>query len=358
MVLFTLLIIPFIIALATFIFGGRKVTLKEFASQLGVQLALIGIFDFAIYYSNTSDTELWNGKVANKERQIVSCSHSYPCNCHEVCSGSGKNESCSTHCDTCYEHSYDVDWPLFTTNNERIEIDRIDRQGVNTPPRWQSVQVGEPTAVDHSFTNYVKASPDTLFRYTGIAEKYQASLPIYPISIHDYYHADRTVLVNVSLPDLFVWNSTLQTLNGELGKKKQVNAIIVIVQGLPEEYFFGLQQHWIGGKKNDAILVIGVNKDLTINWVNVMAWTDHPIFKVKLRDDIINLKTLNREQVFKILQEDIDQLYVRKHMADFKYLQASITPTKGQWIGALIFGLIMSLGLSYLVITQDIFGEE
>src|ERR1035437_10316243 len=82
-------------------------------------------------FSETADTEVWNGKVTSKEKEQVSCSHSYSCNCRSVqsCSGSGKDRSCtsSTQCDTCYEHNHDFDWVVHTTIGGK-EIDRIDRQ--------------------------------------------------------------------------------------------------------------------------------------------------------------------------------------------------------------------------------------
>jgi hypothetical protein len=102
------------------------------------------------------DTEIWNGRIVDRHRERVSCSHSYKCHCHDVCSGSGKDKSCHEECDTCYEHSYDIDWIAKSSNDETFTFDRVDRQGLLMPDRYKQVFIGEPTAVEHHFENYFK----------------------------------------------------------------------------------------------------------------------------------------------------------------------------------------------------------
>lgn len=358
MVFLTLFGIPLLLILANMILGRDKVTFKEFILQMTIQAVVAGISCGVVYWSNTDDVEIHNGRVAQKTREEVSCSHSYSCNCREVCSGSGKDQSCYTHCDTCYYHSYDVDWNVQTTNNERLEIERVDWQGLTQPPRWTSTVVGEPTSLQHSYVNYIKASPDTLFRHQGLIEKYQSSIPGYPIGVYDYYRLDRLVQVNVNVPDASLWNSDLSQLNGNLGSQKQVNAVVVLVKDQPREYFYALEQAWIGAKKNDVVLVISVSGDTTIQWADIMAWTDNALFKVKLRDDVLEIGSLNREAIIKALSGNITTLYKRKHMRDFQYLQASITPTTGQWLAALIFGILACIGTSIYVVQNDVFGDH
>ncbi len=357
MVFLTLFGIPLLLILANMILGREKVTFKEFLLQMTVQACIAGISCAVVYYSNTSDTEIHNGRVASKTRQEVSCSHSYKCHCYTTCSGSGKDEHCTEHCSTCYDHSYDVDWDLATTNGEQMSIERVDRQGVSQPPRWTSVIVGEPTSIEYSYTNYIKASPDTLFRHQGLTEKYLNQLPAYPGGVYDYYRLDRLVQLGTNVPDVQLWNRDLSELNGDLGRSKEVNAIVVLVNDKPREYFYALEQHWLGGKKNDVVLVVSVSSD-TVQWADVLAWTDKTLFKIKLRDDVLGIGTLQREPILKAMYSDINTYYVRKHMKDYEYLQASITPTTGQWIVALIIGILACIGTSFFVTTNDVFSEE
>lgn len=359
MIILMLITAPLLLELILFLtLGERKLTWKERFSILGIQVIATLVMTAVIYGANTHDVEVWNGVVARKAREEVSCSHSYSCNCVESCSGSGSNESCSTTCQTCYEHPFDVDWALYTSNNEQILIDRLDSQGLMKPARWESARIGEPTAVAHAFTNYIKAAPDTLFRHEGQMDQFKDVLPHYPQGIYDYYRLNRLVQVGVSLPDAAQWNEDLSELNGALGAKKQENAIVVVVKGQPAEFFSALEQKWIGGKKNDAILVVDVDDQLKIQWADVMAWTQDQMFQVKLRDDVVALGVLDRARTVAALRTDIDSLFRRKSMKDFKYLKASITPSPTEWIVCLFLEFAIALGMIYLFETNDFFGDK
>lgn len=358
MIFLTMMLIPILVTLGFLFFGGKSFSIKKFGLDLGIQIFVMGVFILIISHMNTSDTEVWNGRITSKKREKVSCSHSYSCHCRQECSGSGKNRSCSEVCDTCYEHYYDVSWYVYTSLDDSFTIDRVDRQGLNEPPRWDAVKVGEPYSETRGFTNYVKAAPDTLFRHQGLTEKYKGVLPDYPQNIYDYYHLNRFVSIGVGVPDTAKWNEDLMELNADLGAKKQVNILAVVVKNQPEDYFYALEQQWIGGKKNDVVLVISVDDSNNILWVNTMAWTDNKIFQVALRDSVLATKILNREQIMGVLRTNVEANFVRKPMKDFEYLSRTIKPTKGEWIFAMILGLVLSVGLSIFLEMNDVFEEE
>lgn len=142
-----LFLIPVVIAIL-FVIYHRKThepmeTLKITAILTVGSVALQSLLYVTLTLGKAADVELLNGYVTGKERDVVSCSHSYECMCYytESCSGSGTSRSCTRtrHCSTCYEHSYDVDWDVHTTVGN-LTIDRIDRQGLDQPPRWTAVQ--------------------------------------------------------------------------------------------------------------------------------------------------------------------------------------------------------------------------
>lgn len=227
---------------------------------------------------SSSDTEIINGYVLKKDREEVSCSHSYDCNCYysTSCSGSGTSRSCTRtrHCSTCYEHSYDVDWDVSTTVGN-LTIDRIDRRGMGEPPRWAQVQIGEPAAREHSYSNYVLGNKDSLFSKSDqqFAERFKDKIPKYP-SVYDYYRVGRVLNVSgLSLPTNY-WNDYLNGTLRTLGAAKQVNIVWVITSGQPIEYFQGLVYAWDGGKKNDVIVVTDITKDNKINWGKSTSFVD------------------------------------------------------------------------------------
>jgi hypothetical protein len=353
MIAFFLIVLaaPLIVAAGAFVFL-QGINWREFACIVAACLVVAGSSAGIVSCAATHDTEILNGRVTNKTRDIVSCRHSYSCHCHNVCSGSGKNRSCSEECDTCHEHSFDIDWNVTSTVG-RFSINTIDRQGLFEPPRWAVTRVGEPASVDHSYKNYVKASPGTLFRHQGLTEKYAASLPNNPQNIYDYWHLNRLITVGASIDDPKGWNSALEELNAELGAPKQANIIVVIVKDMPQDWYYALEQKWIGGKKNDVVLVVGVDGGLKPQWATVMAWTTNELFKVKLRDDVMNDPVLIRDAVIADLRTNVSQYFVRKPMAEFKYLEAEITPSTVEWVITLVIALLVSVGLTFFFELQD-----
>lgn len=357
MVLFaSILIIPLLVCLAAFLLSKEKICWKEVLIMALVQSVVAGISAAICYSSNTGDVEVLNGFVTGKQQTRVSCSHSYSCNCHQVCTGSGKNRSCSQHCDTCYEHSNDWDWDVMTSVGN-LEIDRIDRRGSEEPPRWTAVRIGEGVAMPHSYDNYVKASPGTLFRHQGLKEKYVDRLPTYPNDIYDYYRLNRLVVVGGAVVDGQRWNEDLMELNAALGARKQVNIIVVIAKNQPHDYFYALQESWIGGKKNDVVLVVGTDYERKPRWAEVMTWTTNDLFKIKLRDAVMDMPMVERQPTINALRSTIVTYHQRKPMADFHYLMSSITPSATQWAVTLIIGLLLSIGMSIYFHQNETFPE-
>ena len=367
LVLLAIALLPAIVGKVFF----HGITWKEFAAHLAAQVLVAGFSALIVYHRDTGDTEVINAVVTSKKQDEVSCSHGYNCNpyrcnphnCRPRACGTRKlprtcYDTCYNTCyHTCYEHFHDYNWDVHTSIGETFHIRRVDRQGVATPPRWAATQVGEPTSSSHSYENYVKASPDSLFRHQGLTEKYKADLPAYPLEIFDYWHLNRVVLVGVkSLPNLEAWNRRLSEINGEVGPKKQVNLVLVITNK-PADYFYALEEHWIGGKKNDAILVVGVDQSSQILWAEVMAWSANKKFEVELEFNLHG-KQLELEPVLGMFRDHTLRNYKRKPMHDFEYLTASIVPTTTEWVVSLILGLAISIGLMFMFHYQDVFGEE
>jgi len=366
LLLFAVAILPAIVGRAFF----HGITWKEFALHLAAQAMVAGGSAAIVYYQDTGDVEVLNGTVTGKKQERVSCEHSYRChpykcnphNCNRrKCGGTAKNPSyCYDRCydtcyETCYDHPYDFDWDVYTSLGQ-FEISRIDRQGTITPPRWGATKVGEPVARTHSYENYVKASPDSVFRHQGLTEKYQDVLPAYPDQVYDYWHLKRLVQVGVALPDADEWNRQLEKINGEVGPKKQVN-LIVVVSHKPRDFFYALEEFWVGAKKNDAVLVLGLDQTNQIVWAEVMAWTVRKNFEVELEAAVQGLP-LEREPILGLFRSHVIQNYQRKPMKDFEYLAASVVPTTTQWVVSVIIGLAISIGLMFVFHYHDVFGDE
>lgn len=358
MIFLTIIAIPFVIALFSYVISlllGRenKITWKELLIQVAVVLVISGISAAIIGCPNLNYDETWNGHVVKKWHEKVHCRHSYQCNCVTICSG-GKNPTCSTICQTCYEHSYDVDWNVKDNTGAVWSIDTQDRQGLMMPAFWKAVEMDDPTSHLHSYKNYIRAAPDSLFHKQGLVEKYKKSLPNYPQKIYNYYDMDRIVTVGIKINNQKAWNRELAYMNGQFGKGKQCNAILVLVRNKPRDYFQALQQHWAGGNKNDAILVISLDDSFNIQWADVMGFVKDSIFKVKLRDDIENLKVYNSQAVLQLFNDNIVENYKRAPFSKYAYLTDSFKPSMAQYVVTIIICSLVSIGLSVFFYKEDI----
>ena len=355
-----LMLLPIAIGLFEMIFLKGRIGWREFIAMELAVLAVMGIGFAIARYSATTDTEIWSGVVTGKEQNTVSCSHSYSCNCRDDCTSDSKgNQSCSQVCDTCYEHSHDYDWDVNTNIGSVITIDRIDRQGTDEPPRWTQVYAGEPVAVEHTFTNYIKANPDTVLTRFTATNPENLPVPNPPTEVYDYYRVKRFLPVAYAEPHADEWNWLLDRVNAIYGPTKQVNVIIVAVKTADQNYQYLLEHHWLGGKKNDLVILLGVPEYPKIGWVKIMSWSKSEGLKVQLRDAIQDIGTMERrDDIMKAVEQQIATNWERRHMKEFEYLMAGAQPGPGATIFLMILGTLMTAGLSWFFCVQDPFGTN
>lgn len=340
-----------------------RITLKEFLVLVGIVVIVVGggygIGYFAFRAAATRDYEIWNGRIVTKAQERVSCEHSYPCNPHPcMCDEDG----CSTCWDTCYEHSNDWDWAFYTSNAERVEIDRVDRRGSREPPRFAKIRIGDPTALAHNYTNYIKGNPWSILRRQGSADQFKNLIPPYPIAVHDYHYVNRFLSRGVSGFSegvVALWNKDLMELNADLGRKKEVNIIVVAVDTDDSSFLHALEEVWLGGKKNDVVVILGVTRYPAIAWARIMSWTRAEELKISLSDLLEDVGSLEkREEILGAIRNETERLFVRTSMKEFEYLLAGIQPPF--WVFVLLFvvGIAVSAGCTVYFYKEDPFDSR
>lgn len=319
----------------------EQITIGEMTANFVGMFLLLVIFWVYSITNSLKDTEILNGKVFGKSRDKVGCRHSYSCNCVTTCSG-GKNNSCSTSCQTCYKHSYDINWTV-KSNLGDFSIDVLDSQGLKEPPRWTEVKIGDPVSKEHDFDNYIKASKTSIFgKKISLSKKELKQLPVYPNKVFDYYRIDRVLdLAGIlSAEELSQANRELSEILKTSGFQKQANVVIVLTNQ-SEEFALKLLENWYGGKKNDVVIVIGLNAK-KIDWVRIHSWSLHSLFDIKLRDDILDLRTLEMPKVMSLIQQELNDNYVRRSFKEFEYLRWQIMPSdQALWV-FIVLSLIIS----------------
>lgn len=342
-----ILIAPLLTCLAIKVFWNKDVPLTILSAAFVVGVLIAGAVWQLSKYSTVTDEEVWNGKIVKKFSEHVSCSHSYQCNCRMVSRGSGKDRYTTQECDTCYEHSYDIDWILKSSTGTHIAIARVDRRGDDEPPRFTTAKIDEAVAEKHSFTNYIRGAPDKLFGFSGVLlNKYQNFLPEYPLSIYDYHHINRVIPVNFALPNADAWNQGLSDRLRELGPSRQANVVIVAVKTSDPRYAEALRAKWLGGKKNDVIVVLGVPEYPKIEWVSVLSWTKVEILKVNLREDLLQLGDMSdHNKVLDLIEGHIGKSFKRRHMSEFEYLKEAIEPPTWCIVLSVVLSVLACAGI-------------
>jgi hypothetical protein len=232
-------------------------------------------------------------------------------------------------------------------------------RGLMEPKRWDDAYIGEPWASRHSYTNYIKANPDSVLLGTkGDMKRWGKLVPKYPDGIRNIYYNDPVINMGVPGVDVNTWNWLVREINKTLGPKKQVHIIVILVPTNDRNYLYALKDAWIGGKKNDVDVVIGSQDGKTIDFADVMSWSTNHALQVELRDDIEGIKDLGqRDAIITAISQRVDADFVRLHMKSMQWIMRSYQPSSTCIFWLFIVGVVLSLGISITEVYMDL-GED
>ena len=339
-----LLAVPLIVAAFAALCFRVTITLKEVLVQyVGVSLLMVAGFFIARHYG-MSDVEHLHGRVTGKDHGNQKC-----CHCHTVCSSRDTKGNCKSRREVC-THTRDFWWALDTTVG-RVSV--ADCSSSNSTPRiWARARVGEPATVTNSYTNYLKADPESLFVH-AVNSRYLPLVPGYP-ALYDLYKVDPVISSGPPIPE--GWQDAFRELNADLGPAEQVD-VTVLLTGVQDPTFAqAVESKWLYGPKNSMTLILGVQGDL-VTWARVVSFSRIEVLKIELRDGLVG-KSLGDGEIPGIVREAVRQKFRRTPMAEFEYLASSARPPTG-WLVALYFLGVLATALSSVYLHRtDVFGDE
>lgn len=313
-------------------------------------------------YISTHDVEIWNGSITDKQNIRKNCQTGWSrsedpfCTNYtttsvydgQSCTGSGKDRQCinTYHTEYSYDYSWEGKWFAFSSDlKKKWEIPRVDRQGAVEPLKYSSIAIGDPASIQHSYVNWIRGASDNIFHEDGeVAKKYKDQIPDYPDKLYEIWKLNRVLTVGVDLPNIQEYNFKLSRALKYLGPQRQMNAIIVVVDGtkIGSDYPLAVRRAWKGFKKNDAVIFIGINSSQDVVWSNVLSWSKNDIFNVDLRQAILEDKKLDIDKTIISLYTLGKDEYVRREMSEFEYLKDSIQPSFFCVFLSLVVGIISS----------------
>lgn len=363
-------ILLFLIPLAAWILTAKVVFNHGFSwLEMGAQGAITGfviaMLSLAGYHSQTSDVMLVNGVVIDTEARRESCNQLWSdwpdgfCTNQqtrrvrdgETCTTDSEGKkSCTPRYKTQYRSVYPWEIRYFVRSDipSGYEIRRVDAQGVQVPPRFAEIEIGDPVTMEVSYTNYIKGAADTLFN-----QKLEEVPPIAYPSTFDYYKVRRVIYFGAPADSGTVeqWNEDLSVLNSEI-RETRANVIINVV-GEDQSWAEGLAQAWDAHNINDVVVSIGVEQDRIV-WVDVRSWSKNELVDIVIRDEIMSIGTIDPQRINAVIKDAVTSNFEMQDMSAFEYLADDIDPPTWLYVIVGIILLIVTPITSIFLSRNDI----
>lgn len=333
---------------------NHEITTKEcFYHFLAVCISIsimMGV-TYASIYVSMADTEILNGKILNKSREVEWCnSQSSSCKHYtwrEKCSyytdsKGNRQERCDSY--KVFDYLYEIDWRVNTSFGSHT-IERVNRQGTTIPPRWSIIQIGDPASTEHTYFNYLLGNKESLFHEEeykrNYTEKYKKSLPEYP-KVYDYYRVNH--VLNLTNHNSNGYNDYISMVLRDMGSAKQVNIILVLYPVTDTELPKAIIGKWRGGKKNDVIMLAALDDTGSVRNFSSTSFaqgSNNELLHSKLRMNAMS-EQMSLDLV-KNLVKDINHEFKRLPNAEFEYLKYKLEPSMWVVIICSILASISSL---------------
>jgi hypothetical protein len=345
---------------------GVGLTIGEIALQFFATIAIITSVYFITLSAQTSDSMMVHGHVTKLEPIRKTCntywsdfSDSFCTNEYTRTVPDGKTcsrdkdgkETCVTKYKTQYKSVYPWERRYFVrTTLSSYEISRVDKQGVNTPPRFAEIDVGEPVTEMASFTNYIKAASATVIGNMHNAEPLNVAYP----HVHDYYRVlpviDHSGSVDKEM--LGQLSDSIRKVNRDIAPVK--GNVVVVITSEGEDFAKRLEYDWQAFKYNDVVVTLGMTAE-TVNWVNVKSWSKDQLNDVVLRDTIREVGLTDSDSLQRAMTEAILQHYVMPTEEDFEYLYDDIEPPMAVNVIIWIIMLIVTPAITFILSRVELF---
>ena len=204
----------------------------------------------------------------------------------------------------------------------------------------------------HSYTNKIKASQShTIFKYSDITKEDAKELGLYEYPDINLMNQNPIIGRYASDTD----KQRIKYINATYGKTHQFRVYMLFYEGKDIEISEQQKAYWQNGNKNEFVVCLGTQRDSVV-WCNPFSWCDEPKLEAVARDYFIQNPKVDIDAYGKWLQTQIPTKWKRKEFSDFEYIHIGLS--KGQYIALIIIMILLNIGISVWLISNDIKNEN
>ena len=311
----------------------------------------------AVYYGpmywQASDLQLLSGSVAEKKRVYDPETESYDC---------GKDSQ--GHTKTCTREIPRWRWDV-VSDIDGDKFSEYTHQSIRAPEIYTNTQIGDPYTASKRFLNFQNVSEQTVMIDREAAEEYKGWLPEYP-HVYAGFKVQRG-FSNTPQVDQRELSRQLNVAQKRWGPMHGVNVIVI---ALREEtdfkgFYYALKSKWKGGKKNDAVVVMRLDKEGRVINANSFTrsadnLTDPQGFNFSNLMHV-NAVKLNRYDTAKYIEalDSAFQYFQREDLGRYDFLKDEYDPP--YWLVALsllAIVVIPSLTVNYILDRRNAYGRR
>lgn len=323
--------------------------------MLAIPVVIVLICKYTCESVQTRDIEFWGGWTKTVEYNEDwdeyihrTCTRSYPCGSDSK----GNTRYCSETYDCSYVDYHPQYWQLNGSNGEGISVSQgkfeelakrwnsrqfVDmhhhyytKNGNRYVATWNNDRATiETITTQHTWTNRVKASK-SVFNFEKVDP---TKLGLF--AVPDLNGYQQRVILGDSSTTTVKADADLAYYDATLGAKKRLRCYILLFQDKPIQAGVDQQAYWKGGKKNEFVVTIGIDKAWNVQWCYVFSWSDVEQLKVDTKVEVMSMTKLNLNHLVEFLGVQLGKRFIKKNFHDFDYL--SVDPPG--WVIGLTFAL-------------------
>ncbi|MFH1712296.1 MAG: hypothetical protein ABH846_03625 [Patescibacteria group bacterium] len=211
----------------------------------------------------------------------------------------------------------------------------------------------EPVITRKTYINKIIAS-SSCYSYPKVTdEEYEMYRPYEYPEIYSFYKRD--YILGDAGSGTAKAQQMLTYWNAKLGKKKEVQMMVLVFKNKSEQAGFIQEAYWQGGNKNEFIIAVGVNDANEIQWVRVISWTRVEELKIDARNYVNQMKHQNKTfdvvSLIDWMRTEVDAQFVRLPFATFDFLE--VEPPMWMVVVVYILTLIINVIVALWVICNQ-----